>query len=104
VLGGLLEASLIIVVFVFAFFNILQICRMRGVNKRRVRPGCSSHATIVKAEAAKTRIAVPLMHRSFFIKVSNPFFEGLNFWVFFTLRSNGEIRGLQVQVSAYFFH
>jgi hypothetical protein len=35
--GGLLEASRIIVVFVFAFFNISRICRRRGVNRRRVR-------------------------------------------------------------------
>jgi hypothetical protein len=36
-LGGLLEASLIIVIFVVAFFNILWICRRRRVNRRRVR-------------------------------------------------------------------
>jgi hypothetical protein len=35
--GGLLEASLIVVVFIFAFFNILWICQRRGVNRRRVR-------------------------------------------------------------------
>jgi hypothetical protein len=36
-LGGLLDASLIVVIFVFAFFNILRICRRRGVIRRRVR-------------------------------------------------------------------
>jgi hypothetical protein len=35
--GHLLEASLIIVIFIFAFFNISRICRRRGVNRRRVR-------------------------------------------------------------------
>jgi hypothetical protein len=35
--GGLLEASLIIVILIFAFFNISQIYRRRGVNRRRVR-------------------------------------------------------------------
>jgi hypothetical protein len=35
--GGVLEASLIVVVFVFAFFNILCIYQRRGVNRRRVR-------------------------------------------------------------------
>jgi hypothetical protein len=104
VLGGLLEASLIIVIFIVAFFNILWICRRRRVNRRRVRWGCSSHATIVKAKVAKARIAVPLLHRSFFIKSSNPFLEGLNFWAFFTLTNNGGARGLQVQMSAYLFH
>jgi hypothetical protein len=34
VLGGLLQASLIIIV---AFFNILWICRRRRVKRRRVR-------------------------------------------------------------------
>jgi hypothetical protein len=34
--GGLLEASLIVFVFVFAFFNILRICRRRGVKRRSV--------------------------------------------------------------------
>jgi hypothetical protein len=37
VLGGFLEASLLIVVFVVAFFNILRICQRRRVNRRRVR-------------------------------------------------------------------
>jgi hypothetical protein len=50
--GGLLEASLIVIIFVFTFYYILQICQRRGVKRRRVRRGCSSHATIVKAEAA----------------------------------------------------
>jgi hypothetical protein len=89
--GGLLEASLIIIVF--AFFSILQICQRRGVNRMRVRLGCSSHATIVKAKAAKAHITVPLLHQSFFIKASNPFFEGLNFHDFLTLESNGGTRG-----------
>jgi hypothetical protein len=35
--GCLLEASLIVVVFIFTFFNILWICRRRGVKRRRVR-------------------------------------------------------------------
>jgi hypothetical protein len=35
--GGLLEASLIVVIFIFAFFNILWICRRRGVNRRGLR-------------------------------------------------------------------
>jgi hypothetical protein len=35
--GDLLEASLIIVVFIFTFFNILRICRRRGVNRRKMR-------------------------------------------------------------------
>jgi hypothetical protein len=35
--GGLLEASLIVLIFVFSFFNILRICQRRGVNRRRVR-------------------------------------------------------------------
>jgi hypothetical protein len=34
-LGGVLEVSLIIIIF--AFFNILRICQRRGVNRRRVR-------------------------------------------------------------------
>jgi hypothetical protein len=37
VLGGLLDASLIIVVFVITFFNILWIYQRRRVNRRRVR-------------------------------------------------------------------
>jgi hypothetical protein len=51
------------------------------------------HVTIVKAEAAKARIIVPLLHRSFFIKASNPFFEGLNFWVFSPSEAMGELGG-----------
>jgi hypothetical protein len=35
--GGLLEALLIVVVFVFTFFNMLWICWRRGVNRRKVR-------------------------------------------------------------------
>jgi hypothetical protein len=35
--GVLLEASLIIIVFVFAFYYILRICQRRGVKRRRVR-------------------------------------------------------------------
>jgi hypothetical protein len=35
--GGLLEASLIIIVFIFAFYYILWICRRRVVKRRRVR-------------------------------------------------------------------
>jgi hypothetical protein len=35
--GYFLEASLTIIIFVFVFFNILWICRRRGVKRRRVR-------------------------------------------------------------------
>jgi hypothetical protein len=35
--GGLLEASLFVIVFVFAFYYILRICQRRGVKKRRVK-------------------------------------------------------------------
>ncbi len=35
--GGLLEASLIVIIFIFAFFNISWICQRRRVNRRRVR-------------------------------------------------------------------
>jgi hypothetical protein len=91
--GGLLEDSLIIIIFIFAFYYILRICQRSGVKMRRVRWRCSSHVTIVKAEAAKAHIAIPLLHQSFFIKAGNPFIKGLNFQVFFTLGSNGGTRG-----------
>jgi hypothetical protein len=104
--GGLEEASLIIVIFFSSFFTFIfmSLSRRRGIKQRSVRGRCTGHATIAKVEAAKASISIPLLHWSLIVKVSNPFFKGLNLWAFFTLGCNQRTRGLQVQVSAYFFH
>jgi hypothetical protein len=60
--------------------------------------------TIVKSKPTKAGVVVPLLHRGFNIKVSNPFFKGFNFCVFFSFRVNGRVRGLQVEVRVNLFN
>jgi hypothetical protein len=60
-LGGLLEASLIVVTFFFAFFTFFIIARWRCKWRRlRVR----GTGTTIKAvgEATKAHVSVPLLH------------------------------------------
>jgi hypothetical protein len=103
--GGLLEASLVVVLFAFLFFIIIMsVSQRRGIKRRWVRGGCDGHATVVKTETTKACFSIPLLHRSLILKSSNSFFKGLNLNDFFTLGCNVRTRRLQVQVSAYFFH
>jgi hypothetical protein len=67
-----------------------------GSQKERVRRGCPDRATIVKAKIVEACISIPLSQWSLYVKVSNHFFEGLNFWAFFSLRGNGRTRWLQI--------
>jgi hypothetical protein len=85
--GGLQEASLIDVFFFSTSFTliIMSVSWRRGLKWRRVGCGCPGHATIVKVEAAEACISIPLLHQSLLIKVSKPFFKGLNIRAFFFL-------------------
>jgi hypothetical protein len=89
-------ASLIAVFFFtfLFFFFIMSVSQRRGFKWRRVSGWSTGHATIVKDEAAKTHITVPLLHGRLFIEASYSLFKWLNFWAFFTLGSNGGTRGL----------
>jgi hypothetical protein len=101
--GGLWKASLIIFILFATLFSIIMSVRQRrGIKRRRVRGGCTGHATIIKAETIEACIAVPLLHQSLYIKASNPFFKWLNFQAFFSRQWESE--GLQIQVSMNFLH
>jgi hypothetical protein len=99
------EASFLIFTFFTAFlvvFIIVSMSRMRGVKRRRVRGRWTSRPTVVKSEAAKACVSIPLLHQIFHFKASHPFFKRLNFWGLFFLGSNKRARRLQIQVRVDF--
>jgi hypothetical protein len=56
--------------------------------------GWTDLSTIAKSEATEACVTIPLPHRIFYFKMSHPFFKELYFGAFFSLGSNGRVRGL----------